>query len=167
MGLFLDHIPMNKQLRILGLGHLVASCVIAYFAWHNWQLGTPESLKSAYVLLAVLILEIPAFLLMVWVNKKGRARKEYLLANGQVVTAEVVEIRKSTGARSTFPLAILAKGKNPFSGQEQTFESGPVWVDLDHYLQPGNTVQVYIDPRDPEKYLVDTSFLPERSVFFG
>jgi hypothetical protein len=156
---------MSKQIRILGLVYLLSSILLAYFAWYNWQQGLPQSRKTALVCVAVLVLEIPCFALLVFIDKRGRERRSYFLTNGHLLEAKVVEIRKSEDFCSNFPLTIIASGKNPLTGQEQVFESGPIWIEPEKYVKAGDTIKVYNDPRNPDKYLVDTSFIPERKIF--
>jgi hypothetical protein len=43
----------------------------------------------------------------------------------------------------------------------RVLKSEYIWFDPEPYLKGRETIDVYLDPEDPDRYVVDTSFLPE------
>lgn len=55
---------------------------------------------------------------------------------------------------------IISEGKNPVTGEIQTFRSDTIWDDPEPQLKGRTSIDVLIHPQDPRKYWVDLSFLP-------
>ncbi len=86
----------------------------------------------------------------------------WLKFNGRRVDARVVEVTfRHTGPRGRVPTwRIVAQWRDPLSRQKHMFESRTLRVDPQPHLEDG-TVPVLIDPKNPKRYALDLSFLPE------
>ena len=67
----------------------------------------------------------------------------------------------STSFNGQSPFVIWAHWHNPADARVYTFKSDAVWFDPTAYVPRERPIRVYIDPRNPKHYCVDTSFLPE------
>ncbi|RMG57959.1 MAG: DUF3592 domain-containing protein [Gammaproteobacteria bacterium] len=102
-------------------------------------------------------------LIMLGVLVKGSSRRR-LRENGQRIEATVVDIERNgrieVNGRS--PWVLRAHWKHPASGQTLLFESENLWINPEPFLGR-KTVTVFLDPRNPKRYWVDTSFLPQNA----
>lgn len=96
----------------------------------------------------------------VWRVRRARL-KAWLAAHGQAVEAAVTgsgpDARLSFNGRN--PWRIHAQWRNPATGTIHLFDSEPLWYDPAPYLDRA-AVTVRIDPADPRRYAMDTTFLP-------
>lgn len=92
----------------------------------------------------------------------ARRRARYLSRNGTSVLAELTEVRRNErlSVNGMHPWHIVAQWVNPATGKLHRFTSANLWFDPSPYISQ-NRVQVFIDPRKPKRYSMDTSFLPE------
>jgi len=98
-----------------------------------------------------------------WVWHVAKLRLEAWLArNGQRVNAEVVDVRlggmRRRGRQSRW--RIVAQWMDPLTRKVHVFKSRTLGFDPEPYLK-GETVPVLIDPKNPRRYALDLSFLPE------
>ena len=98
-----------------------------------------------------------------WLWHLARLRLEgWLVRNGQRVNAEVVDVTlgraRRRGRRSRW--RIVAQWMDPLTRRVHVFKSGTLGFDPEPYLK-GVTVPVLIDPKNPRRYALDLSFLPE------
>jgi hypothetical protein len=93
---------------------------------------------------------------------KARTRK-WLLSQGTAIEAAFQEVALDTSTRvnGQSPFVIWAQWHNPADARVYTFKSDAVWFDPTAYVPRERPIRVYIDPRNPKHYCVDTSFLPE------
>lgn len=93
---------------------------------------------------------------------RARRRARYLSRHGHAVLADLVEVRRNEmlSLNGKHPWHIAAQWLNPATGKLHRFTSANLWYDPSPYI-PGDKVQVFIDPRKPQRYRMDTSFLPE------
>lgn len=91
---------------------------------------------------------------------KRRARE--LSSSGQSVLAELLEVRRNTALsiNGNSPWQIVAQWQNPATGKVHLFSSDNLWFDPSPYMND-QQVGVFIDPQNPKRYSMDTSFLPE------
>jgi len=92
-----------------------------------------------------------------------RARtKAWLEQNGLRVQAEFtrVALNRSVRVNGANPYRIVCQWLDPTRNQIHVFNSGNIWFDPTSYI-PGKTLEVLIDPNNPHRYLVNTSFLPK------
>jgi hypothetical protein len=85
---------------------------------------------------------------------RERVELEDLRQFGRRVEAKVREVRTDLDGA----YRIVAQWHDPAGRKVYVFESDPIGYDPKEFLT--GTVPVYIDPDDPRRYLVDTSFLP-------
>lgn len=82
------------------------------------------------------------------------ARREELLAVGRRVQATVVDVRTQYAVQVNrrHPVYAVAECTHPYTGQLTQVKSPSVFR---RDLFPGQTLDVYFDPNDPDKYIVD------------
>lgn len=71
-----------------------------------------------------------------------------------------VERDTSYGAGGGHPFLVVTQWKNPATGEIHLFHSDPVWYDPTAHIKAGK-ITVYIERGNPDKYFMDTSFLPK------
>ncbi|RMD83785.1 MAG: DUF3592 domain-containing protein [Candidatus Dadabacteria bacterium] len=99
-----------------------------------------------------------------WNIAKER-REKWLRENGQRVEAKISRIKqKNYSVNGKVPWVICSEWKDPRSGETLIFESDNIWFDPRSYIADKDAIAVYIDPENPKKHAVDTSFLPEARV---
>jgi hypothetical protein len=88
--------------------------------------------------------------------------KEWLVANGQRIQTESARVEPNMSVRvnGVHPFRIVSQWLNPQTGKVHVFRSENLWYDPSKYLG-GTTVCVWIDPKNPKRYAMDTAFLPE------
>lgn len=93
---------------------------------------------------------------------RNARRKEYLRQHGQPIETEFtrVELNTSLTVNGSHPYRVLSQWQNPGTGKVHVFKSDNVWFDPTSYVT-GRRIKVFIERRDPRKYFVDLSFLPE------
>jgi hypothetical protein len=112
--------------------------------------------------IGALFTAVGGFLLALYVrvllDEVARARQRAVLEDlrqfGRKVDAKFREVR--SGLDDTY--RIIAQWHDPGARKVYVFESDPIGFDPSDFLT--GTIPVYIDPEDPRRYLVDTSFLP-------
>jgi hypothetical protein len=93
-----------------------------------------------------------------------KRKDQWLTQNGRRIEALIqsVELNTSYQVSGKSPFVIYGQWLNPQTKQVHVFKSHSIWYDPSSYLS-GNTIQVFIDERNPKRYYVDTTFLPELS----
>lgn len=88
----------------------------------------------------------------------------WLKRSGSRVQAKVngVELNTSYKVNGRSPYMITSQWLNPSNNQMHTFQSDNIWFDPTQYVNR-ETIEVLIDPSNPSRYLVDTSFLPKKA----
>jgi hypothetical protein len=88
---------------------------------------------------------------------------QWLERNGQSIQANITGSRRvsesPSAPRSRNPYHISAQWTDPATNRVHSFESADVWYDPAPYLK-SKTVAVLMDPANPERYSMDTAFLP-------
>ncbi len=97
---------------------------------------------------------------------------ERLIKNGAVLDAEIVDVEcKITekydefGCEKKYYSILVCEWVNPLTGQKYTFRSPQTEAFLKPFL--GQTVRVYADPQNYEKYFIDMDRLLEQPVVNG
>jgi hypothetical protein len=91
------------------------------------------------------------------------ARKNaWLQQNGRRIQAEFtcVELNTSLRVNGTSPYRLVCQWLDPATNKMHVFHSANIWFDPTNYI-PGKTLDVLLDPENPHRYLVETSFLPD------
>jgi len=99
---------------------------------------------------------------MIFVRARGRRQAEWLHQHGRRVKTSYtgVELNSSVQVNGRSPYHILSQSPDPASSTVRVFESENIWFDPSEYIK-GDTIDVLVDPNNPKKYVMDTSFLPK------
>lgn len=91
-----------------------------------------------------------------------QGRDDWLRANGRRIQAdfERVEINGAVRVNGQCPWRIVCQWLNPMTNQVHVFRSHNLWYDPASFIT-GKTMEVILDPGNPKRYLVETSFLPK------
>jgi len=91
----------------------------------------------------------------------SRRRTEWFKTNGMRICADVVsvEVNLRVTVNGTHPHKILCRGSDPFSGQVRGFRSRNLYYDPEPLLKGRKQLDVWLDPKDRDRYLVDTDCL--------
>ncbi len=89
-------------------------------------------------------------------------REKWLRENGQLITTQYQSVVKNTSESSggQHPYQIVSQWLDPTSNKVYVFKSKNIHFNPEQYLR-GKEIPVRIDPRNPYKYWVDISFLPQ------
>jgi hypothetical protein len=81
---------------------------------------------------------------------------------GSDITTEFqsVSLDRSVAINHRHPYRIFSQWHDPTLNRVFTFQSKAVWFNPEKYIQ-GKDIRVRIDPNNPRRYVMDTSFLPE------
>ncbi len=93
-----------------------------------------------------------------------RRRAEELRLHGRRVQARLqsVELNTSLSVNGAHPWRIVCQWQDPTTGLVHLFKSENLWFDPTPYVRAreGETLTVFVDPRNPRRHHVDVSFLP-------
>lgn len=92
-----------------------------------------------------------------------KARQDaWLQANGRIISAEIdrVDLNRGVRVNGQHPYIMHAQWHDSVTGRIYVFRSRDIWYNPERYIRT-KTVQVRIHPKNPKKYMMDTSFLPE------
>jgi hypothetical protein len=94
-------------------------------------------------------------------GSRGGAGAERLRAEGQRLRTafQDVIVDRSQESDGRNPYRITTQWRDPVRNEVHVFESEPLWFNPRDYI-PAGGIDVYVDPLDPRKYHMDTSFLP-------
>lgn len=111
------------------------------------------------IIIAIVVLLFDFY--MIYTNRKNMRIANNFKTDGRKVQAEItsVEIDNNTTIQRMHPYFINCKWNDPISGKEYTHTIKNLWKDPAPLLAGRNTIDVYIDREDPEKYFMDTEFL--------
>lgn len=92
---------------------------------------------------------------------RRRRTAAHLLTAGRPIQADVVEVVRdgSLKVNGRSPWRIHAQWQDPATRKLHLFESDMLWFDPTEFT--GDRVTVLIEPGNPERYWIDTGFLPE------
>jgi hypothetical protein len=82
------------------------------------------------------------------------AHGHHLNGDSPRVVTDSVEIQGSS------PFRLEVDVHDATRGEVRVLTSDPIWFDPTPHLENRKTLDVYVDPMRPERYLVDISFLP-------
>lgn len=102
-----------------------------------------------------------AGLLMVLFGLRKKRKAQWLQVHGMPVDASFQEVMRKTSVtvNGRNPFVILCNWKHPESGELHLFESEHIWFEPSRFISD-EPIRVMLDRRDPRKYQVDISFLP-------
>jgi hypothetical protein len=98
---------------------------------------------------------------VVWEAVSHR-RKTRLQRNGRRIKARIirVELNLSVKVKGKHPFHIVCHWLDPAKNETHVFQSADIWFNPADYIT-GNTIEVLVDPNNPRRYVVDTTFLPK------
>ncbi|MEW6443233.1 MAG: DUF3592 domain-containing protein [bacterium] len=101
-----------------------------------------------------------AAMLLVPVVSARRERR--ILESGNVIATELQSVQLDRFYRkgSRHPYRIFSQWLDPGTGKMRVFRSKPLWFNPEALIR-GKEIQVRVDPDNPKRYVMDTSFLPE------
>lgn len=119
----------------------------------NWFVSLILGSFGSIFLLGSLVFVVPEAL--------AGSRRTRLEKRGQAVPARLVEVRRNPlSTRNNVPAwQLVCQWQNPSSGAVHLFYSEDLWFDPQPFVQL-ESLLVRIDPKNPRRYSVDTSFLP-------
>ena len=108
------------------------------------------------------------FYLFIKYSLRERANRN-LVRSGLKVPAEFVSISRNEKYRmgDKNPWVINCRWTDKSSNKEYSFVSKDYTIDPSPYLGGRNHIDVYIDPADPGKYFMDTSYMPGGNITIG
>lgn len=91
-----------------------------------------------------------------------KKKLDYLKLNGTKIDTDFqsVDINTSLAVNGRNPFIIVSQWQDPATSKLHIFESDNIWFDPTAFIK-GDTIKVLIDRKNPKKYMVDLSFLPE------
>ena len=97
------------------------------------------------------------------------AADKRLISNGMKISAELVTVGRNERYRmgDKNPWVIKCRWTDNRTNREYNFMSKDYTVDPSTYLSGRHHIDVYIDPGDPGRYYMDTSFMPEGNITMG
>lgn len=108
------------------------------------------------------ILFVTGAVILMWGKFSGR-KIEWFKHNGLPIMAEIekISVNKKIKVNGKHPYKIHAKFLNPQTNEIQVFKSKNLWVDPERQLTEKNmtSIEVWVDPKNYEKYLMNTGFL--------
>ena len=98
-------------------------------------------------------------------RKKNKTEKDFK-TTGRKVEAQIqrIDFDMSLTVLKAHPYFIDCKWVDPITGKEYTHTIRYVWTDPKTLLAGRNTIDVYIDRNDPEKYYMDIAFLGDSAM---
>jgi hypothetical protein len=102
-------------------------------------------------------------LFSVYQGRKKDKTENNFKTTGRKVEAQILKIDTdlTITALEKHPYCIDCKWVDPITGKEYTHTIRYVWTDPKTLLAGRNSIDVYIDRKDPEKYFMDIGFLGE------
>ncbi|MCB1178536.1 MAG: hypothetical protein KDK36_13200 [Leptospiraceae bacterium] len=159
---------INNVFGIAGGITLISSAPLFYFSYNFFPSELKTLIDKVHLLVSVitgfcglLILSLGGFLL--FRNPILERRKTELIKSGKLITTNVISVELDFKLRVNYrhPYRIISTWTDSFSNKSFTFKSSEIWFNPERLV--GSTINVYIDPKNPNKYYMDTSFLDQNS----
>jgi hypothetical protein len=111
------------------------------------------------IIVAILLLLMDIFL--IFSNRKKSRLADNFKTTGRKVEAEITKIDTDmeTTILEKHPYFIDCRWVDPMTGKQYTHTIKNIWTDPKPLLAGRNSIDVYIDREDPEKYFMDIAFL--------
>lgn len=105
---------------------------------------------------------IDAGIAMLVVSALSARKEKWLRESGKAITTEfqAVEVNTSVRVNNRNPYQIVSQWLNPETNEVYVFKSKNIWFNPEEFIQ-SSEIRVLIDPDNPKRYFMDTSFLPE------
>jgi hypothetical protein len=100
----------------------------------------------------------------VYLGLRKRRLADWVKRNGQAVEAQItgVHLRANIEVNGRNPYRITAQWTDSRASQVREFKSENLWFDPAPYMPSSESIRVLIDPNNPTRYWMDTSFLPKQ-----
>lgn len=97
-------------------------------------------------------------IVIAWLQDK---KTENLRETGKPISTKFTQVQLNTGyaVNGRNPFQICSQWQDPHTKDLYVFKSDNIWFDPTDFLNI-EEIRVLIDPQDPKKYIMDTSFLP-------
>ena len=97
-------------------------------------------------------------------GRLGNQKKQYLLAYGNAIQTDVQGVERNTSleVNGRNPWRITSQWLDPAANKLRVFHSENLWYDPQKFLNV-KEVTVLLDPKNPKRYYMDISFLPEQA----
>jgi hypothetical protein len=120
-----------------------------------------DGVKSGKKVVKIGIIMILFNLLSVYSDRKKTKSENNFKTTGRKVEAQIMKVDKDTTVtiQRKNPYCIDCRWVDPITGKEYTHTIRYVWKDPEILLAGRNSIDVYIERNDPEKYFMDISFL--------
>ena len=99
---------------------------------------------------------------ILFATRAGEKKKHYLLAYGNAIETDLQGVDRNTSVEinGQSPWRISSQWLDPQSNTMRIFHSENLWFDPSSFIKR-KKVTVLLDPNNPKRYHMDTSFLPE------
>jgi hypothetical protein len=87
--------------------------------------------------------------------------KQLEVIGSDIITEfQSVSLDRSVAVNHRHPYRVFSQWHDPAQNKVFTFKSKAIWFNPEKYIQ-GKDIRVRIDPNNPRRYVMDTSFLPD------
>jgi hypothetical protein len=95
-------------------------------------------------------------------RRLSERRKQWLMAYGNAIQTDFQSIERNTSLKvnGRSPWRIISQWQNPESARLHVFRSENLWFDPTQFVKV-KQVTVLLDPKNPQRYHMDVSFLPQ------
>jgi hypothetical protein len=95
-------------------------------------------------------------------QRTGKRRKDYLMAYGTAIQTDFQGVERNTSleVNGRNPWRITSQYLDPVTRKLRVFHSENLWFDPEKYVT-SKQLTVLLDPKNPKRYHMDVSFLPE------
>jgi hypothetical protein len=169
--------PSDIDMKIIVA--MVFCCIIslgcgAYAFW-----GYSASRMPGYFIASVIcwLISASSLTFALFVKFHGiytKPNRRYLMKTGIRVPTKFTAIKKMESLSSradpryigegkwTCPYVVITTGINPVTGREMRFESDYIEADPLGHLEQGEELDVYVDPKKPDRYFMDLTPLQDK-----
>jgi hypothetical protein len=95
-------------------------------------------------------------------RRRSERHKKWLMAYGDAIRTDFQGIERNTSLKvnGRSPWRIVSQWQNPESAKLHVFRSENLWFDPTQFVT-AKQVTVLLDPKNPQRYYMDVSFLPQ------
>jgi hypothetical protein len=96
------------------------------------------------------------------VRRASQRKKTYLMAYGNAIETDLQGVERNTSleVNGKHPWRISSQWLDPVANKLRVFHSENLWFDPTSFVNR-KQVTVLLDPKDPKRYYMDVSFLPQ------
>lgn len=129
--------------------------------------GDTVSYNMRGTVIGVLILVLGIYFFLKYTMKEASTKR--LIRKGLKISAEFVSVGRNEKYRmgENNPWYIKCKWTDKKDNQEYFFFSKDFIIDPTQYMSGRTHIDVYIDPENPQKYFMETAFMPKGNISYG